>query len=71
MDRFLRYSLEHGRSIRAVFLLEGGLTQKTITVLAMEAGIVTLRVGTKKQPMQLPWQDILSCDYARGDHGDK
>ena len=69
MKRFLQYSLAYERPIRAVFLLEGDLQQKTITVLAIAAETVTLRVGRKK-PMTLPLQDILSCDYTRGDHGD-
>lgn len=71
MERFLRYSLEHGRPIRAVLMLEGALAQKTVLVLALEEGGVTLRVGAKKRPVTVPVADILSCDYARGDHGDE
>lgn len=71
MERFLRYSLERGRPIRAVLLLQGALVQKTITVLALEGGGVTLRLGTRKTPLSLPVEDIFSCDYARGDHGDE
>ena len=71
MERFLRYSLEHGRAIRAVFLLEGAMIQKTVSVLALENGTVTLRLGARKKPLTLPLGDILSCDYARGDHGDE
>ena len=70
MERFLRYSLERERPIRAVFLLNGAMLQKTITVLALEKGTVTLCAKSFKTPLILPSQDILSCDYARGDHGD-
>lgn len=71
MERFLRYSLERDRAIRAVFLLEGAMVQKTVTVLALEGGQVTLRMTAKKRPVILPMEDILSCDYARGDHGEE
>ena len=70
MERFLRYSLEHERSIRAVFLLEGVIVQKSISILALDADAATLRIGTRKTPLVLPLADILSCDYARGDRGE-
>lgn len=70
-ERFLQYSLKHGRSIRAVLLLEGTMAQKTLTVLSLQDGVATLRIGSRKKPVILPVSDILSCDYARGDHGDE
>ncbi len=70
MERFLRYSLEHERPIRGVLMLNGALVQKTFTVLALEADQATLRFGQKGKTLALPACDILSCDYARGDHGD-
>ena len=70
MNRFLRYSLEHGRPIRAVFLLGEQMVQKTVTVLAVEAGNVTLKIGAKKTPILVPIGDVFSCDYARGDRGE-
>ena len=69
MERFLRYSLEHGRPIRGVLLVKGAMVQKTFTVLALEAGEVTIRLGQKRKALTLPVGDMLSCDYARGDHG--
>lgn len=69
MTRFLRYALEHGRKIRAVFLLEGQMVQKTVEVVAYDDDAVTLRIG-KKTPVTLPMADLLGCDYARGDHGE-
>ena len=71
MERFLRYSLEKGRKIRMVLLLNGELVQKTAAVAAVEAGQVTLLLSGKKTPVTLPMTDILSCDYARGDHGEE
>ena len=70
MIRFLRYALEHGRKIRAVFLLDGALVQKTVEVLAYDDDAVTIRLGAKRKPLVIPMTDWLSCDYARGDHGE-
>lgn len=70
MERFLRYSLEHGRPIRGVLLLGETLAQKTFTVLALGEGLATLRLGQKGKTLVLPMGDILSCDYARGDRGE-
>lgn len=70
MQRFLRYSLEKGRKIRAVYALDGQLLQTPITVLAYDGQTVTVLAGGKKKPLNLPLGDLLSCDYARGDHGE-
>ena len=71
MKRFLRYAVEHERKIRAVFLLDGAITQKTVSVVDYDDETVTLRIGSKKTPVVLPMSDVLSCDYARGDHGEE
>lgn len=71
MTRFLRYALEHDRKIRAVFLLDGQLVQKTVSVVAYDGESVSFRIGSKKTPVVLPLADVLSCDYARGDHGEE
>ena len=71
MTRFLRYAIEHERKIRAVFLLDGALVQKTISVVSYDEETVTLRIGSKKTPVTLPLSDLFSCDYARGDHGEE
>lgn len=70
MTRFLRYAVEHERKIRAVFLLDGQLMQKTVTVVSYDENEVQLQIG-KKKPIVLPITDLLSCDYARGDHGEE
>ena len=70
MIRFLRYAVEHERKIRAVFLLDGAMMQKTVSVLSYDEENVTLRVGAKKT-FTIPLADVLSCDYARGDHGEE
>lgn len=70
MIRFLRYATEHGRKIRAVYCLDGQIRQKTVSVVSYDETSVTLRVGAKGKPFTLPLADVLSCDYARGDHGE-
>jgi hypothetical protein len=70
MERFLRYGLEKGRKIRVMALLNGVLVQKPATVLALTGETATLRLSPKGSPVTLPLADILSCDYARGDHGE-
>lgn len=71
MTRFLRYAMERGRKIRMLFLLDGEIVQKTVSVLGFDDRTVTLRIGAKKAPVTLPVEDVLSCDYARGDHGEE
>lgn len=70
MKRFLRYAVEHDRKIRAVFLLDGTMTQKTVAVVEYDEETVAFRIGSKKTPTVIPMADLLSCDYARGDHGE-
>ena len=70
MIRFLRYAVEHERKIRAVFLMDGAMMQKTVSVLSYDESSVTLRVGAKKT-FTIPLADVLRCDYARGDHGEE
>ena len=50
MKRFLRYALEHDRRIRAVFMRDGKMVQKTVHVLAFDGETVTLRAGAKGAP---------------------
>ena len=71
MERFLRYSLQKNRKIRLVLMLDGGIVQKTAAVQALEGDLVTLLLTGKKTPVTVPVTDILSCDYARGDHGEE
>ncbi len=67
---FFRYSLEKQKKIRVMLLQNGVLTQKNAVVLAADDTTVTLRLGAKKEPVAVPIADVLSCDYARGDHGE-
>ena len=71
MKRFLRYSLEKGRKIRAVLLLDGQMVQRNLLVLEETESDITALIGSGKKPKQIAFEDILSCDYARGDHGEE
>ncbi|HPF88267.1 MAG TPA: hypothetical protein PK537_09485 [Candidatus Limiplasma sp.] len=70
MNAFLKYSLDKQRKIRVMLLLDGTIVQKNVTVLSLTATHATLKPGTGKTPVTVPLADILSCDYARGDHGE-
>lgn len=69
MKRFLRYAVEHDRKIRAVFLLDGSMVQKTVAVVSYTDESAILRIGARKTA-EIPLADLFSCDYARGDHGE-
>ena len=71
MKRFLRYSLEKGRKIRAVLMLNGQMVQRTLLVLEETESGITALIGSGKKPKSIAYEDILSCDYARGDHGEE
>ncbi len=68
VKRFLRYSLEHGRPVRALFL--DTMKYRNITVTALEGERVTYTQAGKKTPVTRPLSDFLSVGYARGDDGD-
>lgn len=71
MNRFLRYSLEKQRKIRVMLTLSGEIVQKNAVVLSLDGNQATLKFGAKKAPVVVELTDILSCDYARGDHGEE
>lgn len=50
--------------------LDGALVQRTVRVTALVDGLATLMIGARKKPVTIPISDVLSCDYARGDHGE-
>ena len=47
------------------------MVQKTVAVVGYDEETVSFRIGSKKTPLVLPLADVLSCDYARGDHGEE
>ena len=70
VERFLRYSLEHGRRIALMIADETGIRRLNVTVVRLdeaEIGYITARSSKEKT---LPRAQILSAAYARGDDGD-
>ncbi|MCQ2453059.1 MAG: hypothetical protein MJ136_00545 [Clostridia bacterium] len=70
IDRFLRYSLESGRSVCLFVNDAKGLRRINVHVLEIREDAVQCRTGQKGRPFSLPLSDILSAGYARGDEGD-
>ena len=68
VKRFLRYSLAHGRPVKA--LLADTMKFRNITVVALDDAQVTYTVAGKNTPHTAPLGISLSAGYARGDDGD-
>ncbi|MBQ8161586.1 MAG: hypothetical protein IJ083_12700 [Clostridia bacterium] len=68
-NRFLRYSLDHNRAIRVIFLSEGSIVQGKAVVERLENGKVFLYVLRPPKRYVLEESDVLACDYVRGDDG--
>ena len=70
MDRFLRYSLEHRKAIRLIFIdPEGKMRQASCVVEGMEDGKVSLYMLRPLRRMTVPREDVLGASYAPGDEG--
>ena len=69
---FLRYSLKTGKKIAVVFLGKDGIARKNVTVRALdeEARRFTAALPGRKKEETFSFDDVLTCDYARGDRGD-
>ena len=72
VDRFLRYSLERGRKIRAVLSSDGKIQNKNLLVTAIDEDGqgFTARLPGRKKDVHIPLGDVLTCAYARGDQGE-
>ena len=66
--RFLIYSLDHGRPVKA--LLADTMQFRNIRVQALDGENVTYLLPGRKKPVTAPLSSILSASYARGDDGD-
>lgn len=70
IERFLRYSLEHGRRIALMIEEEKGLRRIHVTVTAIHADTISYISSRSKKEKILSRELILAADYARGDDGD-
>ena len=70
MTRFFRYSLEHNRPIRLMYMDgEGKLHQVSAVVEKMEGETLHLYIMRPIQRIQIQTGDVLSCDYMKNDEG--
>ena len=67
-ERFLQYSLTHACRIRVIF--SDTLKMQNITVIALSPESVTYITASRKEPVTVPLDNILTASYARGDRGD-
>ncbi|MBQ8537295.1 MAG: hypothetical protein IJ461_07845 [Clostridia bacterium] len=70
MIRFLRYSLDHGRRIKAVLMENDKMAQVNLTVTALDEESFTYTSSTQKRPRTLPLTALMAAGYARGDNGE-
>jgi hypothetical protein len=70
MEEFLRYSMDHGRRIKAILLLDGGMVQQNIVIVRFTQEEFTYTSSKLKKPQTLPIGSLLSAGYARGDTGE-
>ncbi|MBQ9196247.1 MAG: hypothetical protein IJ157_03300 [Clostridia bacterium] len=70
IDRFLRYSLEHGRKITLMIQDEKGLRRLNITVTHFDEEAIFYTTARGKKEKNLARERVLSAFYARGDDGD-
>ena len=70
--RFLRYSLENERKIALVLYRDGSILKKNmlITALDEEKGTFSATLSGRKKEQVFSLSDVLTADYARGDHGE-
>jgi hypothetical protein len=67
MQRFLRYSLEKQRKIRAVLMIDGMISQLNLLVTALSDTEVSFISAKHKSGITLPLEAILSADYLKSD----
>ena len=70
MEEFLRYSMDHGRRIKAILLIDGHMVQQNIIILRFTQEEFTYTSAKQKKPQTLPMNSLLSTGYARGDTGE-
>ena len=71
IDRFLRYSLEHGRKIKVVWqTADGAIRHMNLTALSVEGDRLVYLLPGGKTAREMPLSAILAAAYARGDEGD-
>jgi hypothetical protein len=70
MEEFLRYSMAHGKRIRAILMIDGRMAQQNIAVIRFTDEDFTFTSSKQRTPLTLPRSCLLSAGYARGDAGE-
>jgi hypothetical protein len=70
VEEFLRYSMDHGRRIKAILLIDGSMVQQNIAIVRFTQEEFTYTFAKCKKPRTLPLSCLLSVGYARGDSGE-
>lgn len=68
----MQYSLERGRRISAVMMLDGAMVKKNLLVTAIDADGqgFSARFPGRKRDAHISLSDVLTAAYARGDQGE-
>ncbi|NMD39059.1 MAG: hypothetical protein GYA87_10325 [Christensenellaceae bacterium] len=69
--RFIRYSLEKDKPIRAVLLNEGKIMQLTLRVVSYDDLGFYYTTSKSKKQQYASYNNLLSSAYARGDEEGK
>ena len=70
MERLLRFSFEHARVIRLMYIAEdGGLRQVNATVIAYDDEAVDVITTRSPRTVRIPLSALLAADFRRGDDG--
>ena len=70
VNRFLKYSLEREKRIRAVLMQDGQMIKRNLLVTAMDETGFSARFPGRKRDVRIALSDVLTCAYARGDQGE-
>lgn len=65
--RFVQYSLDKQKPIKAVLMKDGTLIQKTIRVQRLDESGFYYTISNRKNENYCDYKDLLACSYARGD----
>lgn len=70
MERLLRFSFEHARVIRLMYMEEDGkLRQVNATVIAYDDEKIDVVTTRSPRVVTIPLSSLLAADFKRGDDG--
>lgn len=70
-ERFFIYSIENRKKIKLLVLLDEKISTINALVVKNEADFIEIiKSERQKNAVKLSKEQVLSCAYARGDHGD-